>query len=112
MKLVTLRFTLSSHLHSNLSLSVELPAIFLSSSHDFQAEHKKALVWGLGYDPPTAIFSGLTEEHRALFDVSSGENRTDERMEKKEPEVGRMERRKRKRKGKREMICLFVFPQN
>lgn len=91
---------------------MELPAIFLSSSDDFQAEHEKALVWGLGYDPPTAIFLGLTEQHRVLFDVSFGENKTDERMEKKEPEAGRMERRKRKRKGKRKTICLFAFPQN
>ena len=110
MKLVTLRFTLSSHLHLNLSLSVELPAIFLSSSKDLQAEHKKALVWGLGYDPPVAIFSGLKEKHRLLFDVSFRESKTDERMEKMEPELGRMERRKGKRKGRREIICLFSFP--
>ena len=45
-----------------------------------------------------AIFSGLKEKHRLLFDVSFGESKTDERMEKKEPELGRWKEEREKGK--------------
>ena len=76
-----------------------------SSSRTQESSGMGARVWS-----PVAVFSGLKEKHRLLFDVSFRESKTDERMEKKEPELGRMERRKGKRKGRREIICLFSFP--
>ena len=77
-----------------------------SSSRTQESSGVGAWVWS-----PVAIFSGLKEKHRLLFDVSFGESKTDERMEKKEPELGRWkEEREKGREGGRRFVCLFSFP--
>lgn len=79
---------MSSHLHLNPFLFVELPVFFFSSSSsslkDYQAEHRRDLVQGVRvYDHPCVYFLRSERKVQSTFYVSLGESKKNGMMEMK-----------------------------